>query len=554
MKLFKKSIYLLTFSAMALTSCIDEVTPTSIATQDMVEKSSSAQTSMLYGIPSAMLTNSRSYHFAFGYSAMMHIRDVMTGDIAKDQGSGYDQFSGWEQNTYMGRDYVRPSYIWTWYYDLINTINNVISSVNPETATSEQLGILGAALTYRALAYTDLAQMYEVKANDILPEVDGKILNGDNKDIKGLTVPIITEKTTEEESHNTPRATRDEIFQFIETDLLNAVEYIPGLKLSEKTFPHLDCTYGMLARLYLWHGDYDKAYDAAMNAIQKSSVKPIVRNNALSLTNGFNQASDFMWAGQFAKENDAVVSGIINWTSHLSNEQTFGYAGPGGAVWLYIDASLYSRISNTDWRKLMWKAPEGSLLAGKTSFIDEELGASMPAYSSVKFRPGQGNVDDHVVAASVAFPVMRVEEMYFIAAEAAARTKGAAEGMAILSDFMKANRDAQYSKQLGSLDEVIEEIILQKRIELWGEGHTFFDIKRLNMPVTRGYEGSNHPAAFQFNTTTFPGWMNLVIPRNEENTNLATKDYSTPDPSDKYTPWNTSATRGKVAPKVLKLK
>lgn len=554
MKLFKKLIFLLALVATTtLTSCVDEVQSTTVATQDMVEQSASAQTAMLYGIPSAMLACNDDFHFWFGYASMMVIRDCLTGDMARDQGSGYDSFWSWEQNAYMGRDYNRASFTWNYYYDLINAANNVISSVNPEDATPEQLGILGAGLTFRALAYTDLAQMYEVKANDILPEVDGQIINAKGNDIKGLTVPIITEKTTEEESHNTPRATREEIFNFIETDLLNAVDYLPGFEISDKTFPHIDCAYGLLARLYLWHGDYEKAYEAAMNAIENSSVPPISSNKALSLTSGFNDANDFMWAGQFSKENRAVTSGIINWTSQMSNETYFGYAG-GGQVYVEIDASLYHKIGDNDWRKLLWKAPEGSLLEGLTPFIDDEWGGSLPDYSSVKFRPGQGEMSDYTVAAACAFPVMRVEEMFFIAAEAAARVQGPAAGVAILSDFMQNYRNSDYSCEATSLEDVIEEIILQKRIELWGEGQTFFDIKRLNIPVTRGYDGSNHDPEFQFNSNgTFPGWMNYVIPRTEENNNGATMDYATPDPSDKYTPWGGGAESVR-SHRVLKLK
>jgi len=558
MKLFKKSIFLLAISATALTSCIDEVTPTTVATQDMVDHSLSVQEAMFYGIPSAMIATDDSRHYQFGYSSIMHIRDLMTGDMAKDQASQYDQYWAWEQNAYMGRDYVYPSYIWSYYYDLINTTNKFISIVNPEDATEEQLGMLGAGLAYRALAYLDLAQMFEVKPNDILPETaPGFIPSANNaaNNIYGLTVPIITENTTEEESHNTPRATKEEMFQFIETDLLNAVEYIPGLALTDKMFPHLDCVYGLLARLYMWNGDYAKAYEAAVNAISNASVAPISEDQGLSTTNGFNTASDFMWAGQFSKENGAVTSGIINWTSMVSNETTYGYAG-GGSVWVMIDASLYHKISDTDWRKLMWKAPEGTELDGKTPYIRQSWASYIPTYGSVKFRPGMGEMSDYSIASSVAFPVMRVEEMYFIAAEAAARIQGPAAGLSILTDFMQSYRDDSYSSEASSLDDVIEEIILQKRIELWGEGTTFFDIKRLNMPVTRGYSGSNFDPMYQYNSNgTFPGWMNMVVPRNEENNNPATSEFRTPDPSDKYTPWGMGEeTRAMTSHRVLKLK
>ncbi|MBP3228981.1 MAG: RagB/SusD family nutrient uptake outer membrane protein [Bacteroidaceae bacterium] len=550
MKLFKQSILFLAL-ATTLTSCIDEVTPTTGATQDYVDNSASAQTAMLYGMPAAMIATNTANHFRFGYSSLMHVRDVMTGDMAVDQASQYDKYWSWEQNAYMGRDYYFAGYIWSYYYALINTANGVLKSLNLATADDEQKGIYGAALAFRALAYLDLARMYEVKANDILPEVDGKIINAKGNDIKGLTVPIVTEETTEAQSHNTPRATSEEIFAFIESDLLLAEELIPYLSESDNVFPHLDAVYGLLARLYLWHGDYDKAYEAAAEAIDNSSTAPISADRGLSLTNGFNTASDFMWAGEFVKENRAVTSGIINWTSMMSNETTFGYAG-GGDCWVMIDAAMYNRISDSDWRKLLWKAPGNSPLAGQTPFISAGWSNYMPTYSSVKFRPGYGEMEDYNISCSVAFPVMRVEEMFFIAAEAAAHVYGPAAGMNVLTSFMQSYRDAEYESGASSLEDVIDEIIFQKRVELWGEGLTMFDIKRLNMPVTRGYSGSNFDPDYQYNTTTFPGWMNFVLPRSEENNNPATADYATPDPSDKYTA--ASSTRRNMVHKVLKLK
>ncbi|MBP3228250.1 MAG: RagB/SusD family nutrient uptake outer membrane protein [Bacteroidaceae bacterium] len=563
MKKFKYPILTLALGALALTttSCIDEVTPTTVATEEMVNESAAMQEGLLYGINSAMIATSTDNHFRFGYSSLMHVRDVMTGDMAIDQESQYDQYWSWEQNSYNGRDYTRAGYIWSYYYTgIINAANNVVGGVNPATASEEGLGILGVGLAARALAYLDLAQMYEVKANDILPEVDGKIINAKGNDIKGLTVPIVTDEATEEQAHSNPRATREEMFAFIENDLLNAEQYITHFTTSDKTFPHLDAVYGLQARLYLWHGDYDKAYTAAVNAINNSSVVPISEERGLSKTNGFNTSSDFMWAGQFAKENRAVTSGIANWTSMMSNETTYGYAG-GGACWVQIDASMYSRISETDWRKKWFKAPKGSALESQVPFIDDEWAEDMPVYSSVKFRPGQGEMQDYTVASSVAFPIMRVEEMYFIAAEAAARTQGPAAGLAALTDFMQTYRDPDYSSDASSLEDVIDEIIFQKRVELWGEGLTMFDIKRLNMPVTRGYEGSNFDPDYQYNTTTFPGWMNFVLPRSEENNNPAAADFATPDPSDKYLPWGfeeedetRAAAPRRAGHKVLKLK
>ena len=84
---------------------------------------------------------------------------------------------------------------------------------------------------------------------------------------------------------------------------------------------------------------------------------------------------------------------------------------------------------------------------------------------------------------------------------------------------------------------MIDEIVFQKRVELWGEGQIFFDIKRLNMSVTRGYPGTNHPEARRYNTVGRPAWMNFCIVRSEKNNNAALEGYENPDPSGLYTPW-----------------
>jgi len=129
-----------------------------------------------------------------------------------------------------------------------------------------------------------------------------------------------------------------------------------------------------------------------------------------------------------------------------------------------------------------------------------------------------------------------VEEMYFIEAEAAAH-QNADQGKSLVESFMKNYRDAGYTCMATSQAAIIEEIVFQKRVELVGEGQTFFDIKRLNYGVKRGYEGTNFIETARFNTTTRPAWMNLVMVRTEKNNNSAVDGWNNPDPSDVYSVW-----------------
>ena len=339
---------------------------------------------------------------------------------------------------------------------------------------------------------------------------------------------------SEEEARNNPRVDRATMAAFILEDLNNAEEYIVNLENDTKTLPHLDVVYGLKARYYMWLGDYTNAKDYARKAINAASTTVMTEKQCLDVATGFNNINLWMWGSKMMAEDDVVKTGIINWTSWLSNETRYGYAGI--EPFNMIDANMYARISDTDFRKKMWKAPAGSALDGQTPFLAADFEKALCTYASVKFRPNEGNADDYNVGSASAYPIMRVEEMYFIEAEAAAHLNDA-DGQSLITNFMTSYRDPAYTCTATGAD-LIDEIVFQKRVELWGEGTTFFDIKRLNMSVTRGYPGTNHAEARRFNTEGRPAWMNFCIVRTEKNNNKGLEGYENPDPSDAYTPWS----------------
>lgn len=96
--------------------------------------------------------------------------------------------------------------------------------------------------------------------------------------------------------------------------------------------------------------------------------------------------------------------------------------------------------------------------------------------------------------------MMRVEEMYLIEAEATAHYD-ATTGKSLLQSFM-ANRDPAYT--VPATNDLIDEIIFQKRIEFWGEGVIFYDLKRLNIGMHNGDTGTNAPRWPSFPRTDAP--------------------------------------------------
>ena len=87
-------------------------------------------------------------------------------------------------------------------------------------------------------------------------------------------------------------------------------------------------------------------------------------------------------------------------------------------------------------------------------------------------------------------------------------------------------RDPEYKDQGYSGDKLVEEIMTQRRIELWGEGFRWFDLKRLGLPNKR--TGSNFDISFCGFLEKAPdadGWI-FEIPKKETDFNsLMEKNY-----------------------------
>ncbi len=535
------------------TSCIEETFPTDGVTQEQLTGSAKATDALVFGMSAHMITvwsigSVNNFHGDFGEPAMMHARDVMCEDMSVQYGGGYDWFNGWSGVT-VGMDplYKPCSFTWTFLYEQILADNQTIRAIDDEETNAALRYNLGMGYAFRAATYLEAAQMYEFLPNN----------NTSAPELVGLTIPIVTENTTEEESRNNPRAPHNKMVKFIKSDLEKAIDRLQNGSRPDKTLPDLAVAYGLMARLLMWDATYtENAYphcneeqtaaelyaDAARYArlaIETSGATPLTESQWTSTTNGFNDlsVSSWMWGMQLVEESGAVKTGIINWTSFLSNEQDFGYASAG--AWVMASTNFYNMMSDRDFRKQSFVPVEGSSLNNKVQYIDKDFAAENfePLYS-LKFRPGKGDRLDYKVAASVGIPLMRVEEMYLIEAEAVAHNNPQ-EGIALCENFVKRYRNGAYRHYAQTQEEIIEEIIAQKRIELWGEGLVYYDYKRLDMSVIRDYDGSNFEYGNNtYNTTGRPWWMNLPIPMTETRNNVALSTTNNPSVAGVMTPAN----------------
>jgi hypothetical protein len=527
-----------------LNSCIKEIDPqSSTVTRDQAAAAPGAFENFVASITSSLngdftYGGSSHYPWDFGYPSFFLQRDVMGNDIAAET-SGSEWYTTWyTSGTGLGPTYAVCQLPWTYYYGWIKNCNTVLDLAGAEPDEEHATGA-GIAYAMRAMFYMDLARMYA-------PETYARNQNAE-------TVPIVRETLGLAESTENPRATNKEMFEFILSDLDKAETLLAGYKRADKFTPDQSVVYGLKARAYLTMEDWANAEKYAKLAQQGYTV--MTADQYLSKTEGFNKPNDSWMFGLTYRSTDPNITendADSSWGSQMIVEvsgsecgYSANYVGPKR-----IDAHLFSTIPETDFRRMCWIDPaldemetKAEILEALEPYTDDPAGVFATGYNvsaraslgciELKFRPKDGEHLNQYTAFTVAVPLMRVEEMKLIEAEAAGM-QDEARGIQLLTEFAK-TRDENY--EYGTHNEAYyntstgrfrNEVWWQRRVELWGEGFATFDVKRLEKGIIRSYEGTNHLDGYQWNQQSVPQWMNLCIVQSETNNNSACTNNPTP--------------------------
>ncbi len=250
--------------------------------------------------------------------------------------------------------------------------------------------------------------------------------------------------------------------------------------------------------------------DAAMQGFTPYSIDELGKPS-------FNEVGhSWMWAIVIAETDPVVLSGIVNWPSHVCSF-SYGYAG---AVHAYrsVSATLYQQIPSTDVRKGWWLDEDGNspLLVDEYSPANcSAIGMSFSPYLNVKFGAWKNELFTSTNANP--WPLMRVEEMYLIKAEALAMGGQPGEGKSVLESFVRTYRNRNFSLSSASPEVIQNAVWLQRRIEFWGEGQSFFDIMRLKKPIDR--VGAGFTSAWVYQIAPESPVMLYLIPQSEITSN-----------------------------------
>jgi hypothetical protein len=450
----RKIIYTYFIISVLLASCSDEFFETYPATQIATPEVFSSVDNIdafINGSLRYLFENSTSQDNP-GLPAIFLTHEVMGEDaFARDGRYGF-------RDSYPYRDPFdnttrRCLFFWTLQYTSIDHANNVIANVN-ENDGLKFSHLKGQAYALRAYNYLNLVRQYQFTYI---------------KDKTVKAVPIYTTPTTPS-TEAQPRATVAEVYAQILSDLGEAERLLSGYERSVKNRLDLNVVYGLLARTYQTLEEWGSAAEYALKA---RDGYPLM--SAERYTEGFNDVSNPEWIWGHPQTRTQNKGG----SSYMAYIETTPYTVDAQGTNLYYG---YNSIIPDPYFVSLFE--EGDIRSSLFEIAIQPAEALYGHYCYGKFRNKYPDHDAHIV-------LMRSSEMLLIEAESRARLHDVGSAITLLNELRVKRNLPELSAAAYNEFDLIDEILLERRRELWGEGFRLYDILRLQTaPIRRETTGT----------------------------------------------------------------
>ncbi len=322
-----------------------------------------------------------------------------------------------------------PSEMWNEAYIGILRANRVIEATVTGTNVAQ---IKAQAYAIRALLYFKLVNIFA------RPYTDAP---------SALGVPLVLKY---DPFYFPARSKVSEVYTQIVTDLQAAFQNAPAYSNSVTLSKY--AIEGILAKVYLYEGDYANAKKAAVDVITNSGI-------SLLSYGGYNG----FWLNAAIRTDKVETLFEVDQDAINNN----GYDDLGGMYYngyqdIYASSQLFALYSATDVRQSL-------LMPGKT-----KGGAS--SYIVVKY-PNTLNPDKDNLK------VMRLSEVYLIAAEAS--LPGNESDAKMYLNQLMAQRDPTFTGYTSTGANLLNDIVNERRKELAFEGDRLYDLNRLKLGIQR---------------------------------------------------------------------
>lgn len=476
----KYNLLLIALSSLLIVSCgknyLETAPSASVSEADMLSSLTGAET-VMDGINRATYSF-YSAHDRFGQKSVDYILDCLGDDFYPTE-NGYGWFVSWYKwIEHRSKNSGNLEYVWSYYYDMINNANLVIDNLEKlqvlPTEENKKRALLAQAYTYRGHSHYYLVQLFGEKGNG---------------------VPYSTKSNPEPMA----RETVAKVYELVNKDLVHAIKLFDegGGKFARKNISQINknVTRAIQAKVALTEGKWQDAATFAKEA-----------------RTGFSLCNDYMYG--WNKKNEEWIWGALlideqqtSFASFFSHSDPFfgGYGTMGNHH--VMSKGLFDFLPADDTRKLL-SQPE-------LFFSEEDLGEYFgnKARASFKFT-GMGEwTNDYIY--------IKAGEMYIIEAEAYARLGMSTEAQNALNELNRARTEEKARPNYKDItltgDALIQEILMYRRAELWGDGQRFLDIKRLGQDMS---QRAGQPLAEQTPTIKVGDKMfTFLIPQQEMDSN-----------------------------------
>lgn len=378
--------------------------------------------------------------FAAGLSTILG--GMSSDELYNYRGTSEQSYYGVNTNKLTIYNSDRPWSVWASAYDAIYGANSVIEGVAGAKGLKDsvRLALTGEAKFARAFSYFYLVNFFG-------------------------EVPLALTVDFNQTAHLS-RAPKDQVYNQILSDLKDAAATLPSAyptgSAAERIRPNKYAALALLARVYLYTGDYNNAAASATQVIDDAADYKLESDpDNVFLVN----SKEAIWQLQQAQTDFTIKNATPE--GYFMRPLIF----KTGFAPFCLTPSLLAAFEKGDQRFKKW-----------TDSTDNSLGtANRPGvtYYPLKYKISNANGTPGAPAKEY-YMVLRLAEMYLIRAEAAANGAVGGNGRAVTDLNIIRNRAGldDLPSSLGK-DELLAAVAKERRTELFAEwGHRWFDLKR----------------------------------------------------------------------------
>ena len=428
-----KKLLLLVFATLTIYSCsdsfVDDPAPVDGVSEALVFSNRSMVDAFIAGMGRRIRAQFQDTGNN-GINGMYYARVVKGNDVIQRR----TWFTFDYENDNREPNYRRTRFTWQFPFYMINQANIAIKGINEsDLGATDKAETLAQVHSIRAFWYFQLALEFCPAYLHTNPATTD-------------APPLYTEPVSE----GGPMSTLAEVYDLIQSDFETALTLASTSRI-DKSYINKNVIHGFLARFYLTTGEYAKAASNAAAARQGYTL------DRVGYRGGFSDMSNTEWI----------------WAAPQRSDQSNYYWGPPHAHADHYVTSYAATFFNTEFT---------ALFSGTVDYRDLFLNAYRAPETSYRSRISRkwsfSFSSDH--------SMMRSPEMMLIEAEGLARTGNESGGRAVLEE-LQGNRILGYQPSGATGSALIEEILVERRKELYGEPPAveWFDAKRLGRGITR---------------------------------------------------------------------